>query len=99
MKTLATTLFAVMLLCCTSGCKKYADSSTSQANNYLNTTEQSTFASSRLANNYLKTTVQYKSLPKTLPNLLSLDIYHYRLNNTRKPVVIWVHGGGWRRGD
>lgn len=99
MKTLSTTLFAGMLLCCTPGCKKYADSQTSVANNLMQTEVASKSSAARQANNYLKTTVQYKALAGIDPDLLSLDLYHYRLTNTRKPVVIYVHGGGWSIGD
>ncbi|MBC7935733.1 MAG: alpha/beta hydrolase [Rhizobacter sp.] len=48
---------------------------------------------------YIKQTVQYKLLPNTAANLLSLDIYHYSNSSLLKPVVIYVHGGGWRIGD
>ena len=48
---------------------------------------------------YIKTTVQYKSLILTGPDLISLDIYSYSQNNTPKPVIIYVHGGGWCTGD
>jgi acetyl esterase/lipase len=33
------------------------------------------------------------------PNLLSLDIYHFEQFATKKPVVIYVHGGGFTYGD
>lgn len=32
-------------------------------------------------------------------NLLSLDIYHYGQTTPQKPVVIYVHGGGFAIGD
>ena len=48
-------------------------------------------------------TVQYRQLDNVDPNLLSLDIYHSadlkNLSNSLKPVVIYVHGGGWNKGD
>ena len=46
------------------------------------------------------TTIVYKTLPGVDPNFLSLDI-HVLTNQTdiKAPVVIWVHGGGWRKGD
>lgn len=49
--------------------------------------------------NYLVETVQYNSLSGIDPNLLSIDIYHFGDTIPQKSVVIWVHGGGWRRGD
>jgi len=49
--------------------------------------------------NYLIETVQYNTLSGIDQNLLSIDIYHFGDTITNKPVVIWVHGGGWRKGD
>ncbi len=48
---------------------------------------------------YTKTTLEYKSIQTISPNLLSMDIYGYSQNDTPRPVVIYVHGGGWRIGD
>jgi arylformamidase len=48
---------------------------------------------------YIKTTVAYNSISGVDANLLSLDIYHYGQSTTSKPVVMYVHGGGWRIGD
>ncbi|WP_310391904.1 alpha/beta hydrolase [Hymenobacter sp.] len=49
------------------------------------------------------TTAQYKTLPGTDANLLSLDMYTTGattgISAAPRPVVIWVHGGGWRQGD
>ncbi len=28
-----------------------------------------------------------------------LDVYGFEETSLRRPVVVWVHGGGWRRGD
>ena len=50
-------------------------------------------------NKYLKQTVQYKSLKGINSNLLSLDIYYFKKSYEPKPVVIYVHGGGWCLGD
>ena len=50
-------------------------------------------------NRYLKQTVQYKSLKDISKNLLSLDIYYFQNTSALKPVVIYVHGGGWCLGD
>ncbi|QKX07042.1 alpha/beta hydrolase [Aquimarina sp. TRL1] len=44
-------------------------------------------------------TIQYKQLPEEDPNLLSLDIYYTTAVSEKKPVVIYVHGGGWSLGD
>jgi acetyl esterase/lipase len=49
--------------------------------------------------NYLVETIQYNSILGIDPNLLSIDIYHFGDTIPNKPVVIWVHGGGWRKGD
>lgn len=43
--------------------------------------------------------VSYKTIEGIEPNLLSLDIYYNNLVDEKKPVVIWVHGGGWSIGD
>jgi len=42
--------------------------------------------------------IQYHKLPGESPRLLSLDIYSPR-DATSLPVVMMVHGGGWRNGD
>ncbi len=43
--------------------------------------------------------IPYQSIPGVDPNLLSLDIYPAGSQTCDQPVVVWVHGGGWRRGD
>ena len=43
-------------------------------------------------------TVVYKKTSSDL-NLTSLDIYTVQNSNTLKPVVVWIHGGGWAIGD
>jgi arylformamidase len=48
---------------------------------------------------YIKTTIAYNSIAGVNANLLSLDVYHYGQSTTSKPVVMYVHGGGWRIGD
>ncbi|MDN4166703.1 alpha/beta hydrolase [Cytophagales bacterium LB-30] len=50
-------------------------------------------------NEYTKNTLQYKSVNGVDSNLLSLDIYHYGQTGAQKPVVIYVHGGGFAFGD
>jgi len=47
----------------------------------------------------LMTTQQYKTVQNTDENLLSLDIYYRNDTDLKKPVVIYVHGGGWSIGD
>lgn len=49
--------------------------------------------------NYTKETIAYKTVQGVDPNLLSLDIYHFGQSSTPKPVVIYVHGGGFAIGD
>lgn len=48
---------------------------------------------------YTKNTVQYKSVNGVDANLLSLDIYHFGQNASKKTVVVYVHGGGFAVGD
>jgi arylformamidase len=48
--------------------------------------------------------IPYASLPGVDPNLLSLDIYRppsspTDAQQTKSPVVVMIHGGGWRTGD
>lgn len=45
-----------------------------------------------------KTTVQYKQSENVKPKKLSLDIYNSQ-SSANKPVVVFVHGGGWLLGD
>lgn len=47
----------------------------------------------------LLTTIEYKTLPKVDPDLLSMDIYHTNHREANRPVVMWVHGGAWSIGD
>lgn len=44
-------------------------------------------------------TIQYKQLAGVDAERLSLDIHTINDNKANKPVVIWVHGGSWHRGD
>ena len=49
-----------------------------------------------------KRTVQYASYPGVDPNLNSLDVYIPPAGEhgcTDRPIVVWVHGGGWAGGD
>ncbi len=50
---------------------------------------------------YNKTeTVQYRTdIPIEDTNLISYDVYYNSETTTPRPVVIWVHGGGWAIGD
>lgn len=47
----------------------------------------------------LTTTVQYKHINDIEPHLLSLDIYYNSDTDTKKPIVVYIHGGGWCLGD
>jgi acetyl esterase/lipase len=48
---------------------------------------------------YTKNTIQYKSISGVDANLLSLDVYHFGKPDSKKPVVIYVHGGAFALGD
>jgi acetyl esterase/lipase len=48
--------------------------------------------------------IPYARMSGVAPNLLSLDIYKQKSSSTNaqqtnKPVVVMIHGGGWRTGD
>ena len=47
----------------------------------------------------LPTTVQYKAVPGVAANLTSLDVHAPTTSTCNKPVVLWVHGGGYQTGD
>lgn len=42
--------------------------------------------------------IEYAKLPGVDPNLLSLDIYSASQKHNN-PVMVMIHGGGWRKGD
>ncbi|MEX2100251.1 MAG: alpha/beta hydrolase [Acidimicrobiia bacterium] len=42
--------------------------------------------------------IRYETVPGVEPSLVSLDVYP-ATSDCPAPVVIWVHGGGWRTGD
>lgn len=44
-------------------------------------------------------TKQYKQINGVVPNLLSLDVYHFAKTSPQLPVVIYVHGGAYAIGD
>jgi len=48
-----------------------------------------------------KQTVQYASHPGVDPNLNTLDLYLPSVGEpcSARPIVIWIHGGGWEGGD
>ncbi len=48
---------------------------------------------------YLLETIQYKSISGIDIDLLSLDVHYPSNVESSKPVVIYVHGGGWSLGD
>jgi lambda family phage minor tail protein L len=43
--------------------------------------------------------IPYKFVSGVDPDLLSLDIYHFSNSTTNKPIVVYIHGGGWAVGD
>ncbi len=43
-------------------------------------------------------TVRYETVPGVAPRLTSLDVYPMSAG-CDAPVLVWVHGGGWRTGD
>jgi len=48
----------------------------------------------------LASNIQYRFIDGTDPNHLSLDVYYPADQDCRDwPVMIYVHGGGWREGD
>ena len=49
--------------------------------------------------NYVSITKQYQTINDVSENLSSLDIYYFDTWSELKPVVIYVHGGGWAIGD
>ena len=44
-------------------------------------------------------TIAYEELEGVDPNLTSLDVYGSSDRCEPRPVVVWVHGGGWLQGD
>ena len=49
-----------------------------------------------------KGTFVYASYPSTQPDLTSIDLYTPAADSrgcTGRPIVVWVHGGGWTSGD
>jgi acetyl esterase/lipase len=47
----------------------------------------------------LPTTVAYRTIPGVAANLTSLDLHVPTTTTCNKPVVLWVHGGGYQNGD
>jgi arylformamidase len=45
------------------------------------------------------TTVAYEQVPGVDPDLVSVDVYALPEGCPPAPVVFWVHGGGWSKGD
>ncbi len=45
------------------------------------------------------TTVAYNQAEGVEPDRLSVDVYPLPVECGPAPVLFWVHGGGWRRGD
>jgi len=48
---------------------------------------------------YTKETVSYKQMTGINQNLLNLDVYFDSEKLSPKPVIVWIHGGGWCIGD
>ncbi len=44
-------------------------------------------------------TLTYRSVPDVDPNLTSVDVYRLADGCDDRPVVFWIHGGGWSTGD
>jgi acetyl esterase/lipase len=51
--------------------------------------------------NASKRTVQYASISGVDANLTSLDVYEPASSRScaKRPIVVWMHGGGWATGD
>ena len=49
--------------------------------------------------NYVQKTIQYQTIDGVKSKLSSLDINYFEKWNELKPVVIFIHGGGWAIGD
>jgi acetyl esterase/lipase len=58
-------------------------------------------SSSACPDTAVKHTVQYASYPGVDPNLNRLDLYLPAAGDPcrPRPIVVWVHGGGWEGGD
>jgi acetyl esterase/lipase len=52
-----------------------------------------------IKSDYIKTTLQYQNVSGISKNLSSLDINYFDTWTNLKPVVIFIHGGGWAIGD
>ena len=61
--------------------------------NYTNLPDNSTQQALQALN------IPYKAVLGVNPNLLSLDIYYFSNFAVNKPVIVYIHGGGWRLGD
>ena len=65
-------------------------------------TASSSTTESRLMACGAKKTFAYASHPGVDPNLTSLDVYTPPADEhgcSGKPLVVWIHGGGWSEGD
>jgi len=47
----------------------------------------------------LTRTIEYNQINNVIPNLLSLDVYYTSDLTNKKPIIVYVHGGGWSIGD
>ena len=47
----------------------------------------------------LTSTIEYNQINDVAPNFLSLDVYYTSDLTNKKPIIVYVHGGGWSIGD
>ncbi len=53
----------------------------------------------QVESNYIQKTIQYQTIENVKSNLSSLDINYFDKWSELKPVVVFIHGGGWAIGD
>lgn len=85
-------VFAATLALVGTACSSGHDAPTAKADSTTTSSKRS------CATPGLATTVAYTTVPGVDANLTSLDI-HAPLGACTAPVVMWVHGGGYRIGD
>jgi len=47
----------------------------------------------------ISTLINYDSIEGVEQNLLSLKVFYYSNSTQKRPVIVYVHGGGWSIGD
>ena len=87
------TALALTVACTSAGTAASATSVSTAAD-----TQATTSADGGCAEPGLPTTVAYRRIAGVPPNATSLDI-HAPADACDAPVVVWVHGGGYHRGD